>query len=316
MDIRETIEVRDYHVAGRPVRLITGGVPIPSVSPGEPVPGVGTAWDRWRVVTMAEPRGHLAMAGTLVLPAQDPQAVARLLYMDALGYPTRDGAADVCLVTDLISTGRIAQPPGDSTSLYQVESPTGLNLIRVEWSEGRLRHLSYQEPLPAITDAGSDVCDPVALIAEGLDGRYALVPTEQMGISLTLDQVPALEAEARRIQTCLRAHLGDGVDAILFVGSSASSAGLRRQALVRADGRVDRSPLGGIDALLAWLNQAGQLQESEACQVQGLSGEGVTARIRVDAGQASAVIETRAFLVAMRRLFVDPTDPIHPFTLR
>lgn len=318
MDIRETIDVRDYHVAGRPVRLITGGVPLPSwTSPTEQVAQFRQCGDRWRQWAMAEPRGHLAMTGALVLPAQDPEAVVRLLYMDALGYPTGDGAADVSAVTDLLSTGRLGQPwerPPASLSTYRVESPAGLQAVHVARTRDRIESVSYQAPLPPILDTivgktlGTDA--PASCIAQGEDSRYMVVPVEGLGLEVALEQAPHLQHAAQK----MRAAVGEDTG-ILFVSASAEG-GPARQTLVWADGRIDRSPLGGIAAHLAWLRHTGQRATSEPFRVLGLAGGEITVHVVEEEAPAYAMVHTTPFLVAMRRLFVDPADPIQPFTIR
>ena len=98
----------DYHTAGEPFRIVTGGVP--------PIPGrtilEKRRWaqehlERVRKLLVYEPRGHADMYGCFVTEPEDQGADLGVLFFHNAGYSTACGHGTIALATAAVETGMV-----------------------------------------------------------------------------------------------------------------------------------------------------------------------------------------------------------------
>ena len=102
------IRTVDYHTAGEPFRIVTGGV--------EPLPGVrildkrryaAENVDHVRRLLVHEPRGHADMYGCFVTEPEDEGAHLGVVFFHNAGYSTACGHGTIALVTWAIESGLV-----------------------------------------------------------------------------------------------------------------------------------------------------------------------------------------------------------------
>src|SRR5215216_149619 len=111
----ETVRVHttDYHTAGEPFRIVTGGGPeIPGATVRErwEYARRSEAVDRIRRLLGREPRGHADMYGCFPVPPDDRGAHLGVLFWHKDGYSTACGHGTIALGAWAVDTGRVAAP--------------------------------------------------------------------------------------------------------------------------------------------------------------------------------------------------------------
>ncbi len=133
------IQTVDYHTAGEPFRIVTGGV--------EPLPGArildkrryaAESLDHVRRLLVHEPRGHADMYGCFVTEPEDDGADLGVVFFHNAGYSTACGHGTIALVTWAIESGLVEGPE------VVVDVPSGRlpTVARVE--EGRVVSVRFR----------------------------------------------------------------------------------------------------------------------------------------------------------------------------
>ena len=96
----------DYHTAGEPFRIVTGGVgPIPGTTMLDKRRHASKHLDRVRQLLIHEPRGHADMYGCFVTEPVDDGADLGVLFFHNAGYSTACGHGTIALATAAVETG-------------------------------------------------------------------------------------------------------------------------------------------------------------------------------------------------------------------
>ncbi len=286
----------DYHTAGEPFRIVTGGVPDIA---GDTVAACRiTAHDcvpvdTVRQLLVREPRGHADMYGCFLVPPDDDGADLGVLFWHKDGYSTACGHGTIALGAWAVDSGRVAAPD-DGTIDVRVDVPSGRVTARVERRGGRTTAITFRNvpsyvvarDVPVDTSRGRVLLD----LAWG-GALYACLPARAVGLAVEPDQHAALTAIGREIKWAL-----DGTDlarhpyderlsgvygTILFDELPDTADGpAQRNVTVFADGAVDRSPCGsGTAARVAVLAAAGRLDTAQVLTHRSLIGTVFHARI-------------------------------------
>lgn len=336
MQVRNVFHVVDLHAGGEPLRIVVDGYP--------PVPGatmldrrqyVQEHWDPWRRRILWEPWGHRDLYGCLLLPPERAQSLYGLLFMHSAGYSTMSGHAVIAVAKMLVETGRVPRDPSSADVVIPLDVPSGQVVAHAVLDAGGVDSVWF-ESVPAFARAlDVDVnVDGVRITLDvGYGGAfYAIVPAESLGLSLTPGGVPTLRQWAARIRVAVESRLSlevpgapriAGLHGTLFTEEPRGLDHAGRQTTVFADGQVDRSPGGsGITARLAILAARGRWAVGVDFPVEGLLDTVFTGRILgpgPDLGPYPTVRTTvsgRAHIIAFRRFFEDPNDPVAPFLIR
>ena len=320
------VAATDYHTAGEPFRIVTGGVP--------PIPGRNILEKRrWaqehlehiRKLLVHEPRGHADMYGCFVTEPDDGGADLGVLFFHNAGYSTACGHGTIALATAAVETGMV-EPAEPETGLT-VDVPSGRLPVKVRVEGGRASEASFRN-VPAWVEAtGLEAAGVVADVAYG-GAFYASVHVRAVGLAVEPADVPALIQLGREIKSSLEAQrefvhpeASDIRDiyGVVFWQDEGDDAGriVQRNVTVFADGEVDRSPCGsGTSARLALLDTDRTLLH------RSVIGTEFEARVveRVDAfGRPAVVTEIAgsAHRTGTHEFVLEPDDPLgHGFLLR
>jgi proline racemase len=319
----------DYHTAGEPFRIVSGGVP--------PLRGktildrrsdAEERLDEVRRFLVREPRGHADMYGCFVTDPEDDGADLGVVFFHNAGYSTACGHGTIALVTWAIESGLIS-PEGEEVPVV-VDVPSGRlrTVARVE--NGRVRSVRFRNvpsfaqggPIRLDTSAGTVTID----VSYG-GAYYGSVAAADVGMMVEPANVSAFIALGREIKDLLNqadvaAHPEDprlsGVYGVIFFQDVADeTVSLRqRNVTVFADGEVDRSPCGsGTSARLALLHRDGRLRTGEQMVHESVIGTEFTAMVveETDAYGLPAVVtevEGAAHRTGYHQFVLEPGDDL------
>ena len=280
----------DYHTAGEPFRIVSGGVPT----------AVGAtvverrAWaadhlDDVRRLLVNEPRGHADMYGGFVTPPDDDGAVLGVVFFHNEGYSTACGHGTIALATWAIDSGLVAAPD-DGPLVLHLDVPSGRVGAVAEVVDGRARSVRFRNVPTHVEalDVPLDLGDRRVTVDLAYGGAfYATVEADQVGCTVTPGDLPRLIDAGRRIKRATQAtrllahpdgpHL-DGLYGVIF--HEVLGDGHQRNVTVFADGEVDRSPCGsGTSARLAVLAERGAMRPGDVLTHDSIVGSRFIGRL-------------------------------------
>jgi proline racemase len=336
MDATSVFHVVDLHAGGEPLRVIVDGYP--------PILG-GSLLDRREYLErhldhlrrrlMWEPWGHRDMYGCLLLPPERPDSRYGLLFMHNEGYSTMCGHAVIAVAKLLVETGRVPWDGISTEVTIPLDVPSGQVMAHAVMASGRVDRVWF-ENVPAWAEA-IDVAVTVngrhISVDLGYGGAfYAIVAADTVGLEVVPESVPAFRRWAAAIRMALESvhrptHPEDprigGLYGVIFTDRPKTPGHAARQVTVFADGQVDRSPCGScVAARLAVLAARKEWPAERDYAVESVMGTVFTGRI-LGPGAVVGVHPTvrttvsgTAYVVAFRRFFVNPRDPVEPFLIR
>lgn len=296
----------DYHTAGEPFRIVTGGVPaLPGATVAERRVNAAGRLDHVRRLLVQEPRGHGGMYGCFITPPDDEGAEFGAVFFHQSGFSTACGHGTIALGTWAADTGIVAP----DINAFSIDVPSGRVGVRLHRDEtGRVSAVSfrnvpawvYRRRVPVQTPLGETTAD----IAFG-GAFYASVAASSLGLSVSLDDLSRLVESGRSITDQLNAsgaarHDADerlnGIYGVIFHEDLPAPDGhvAQRNVTIFGDGQVDRSPCGsGTSARVALL--AGQgFTEDQVLLHESIIGTRFEARIAeavTDAGRDAVVTD-------------------------
>ena len=251
----------DYHTAGEPFRIVTGGV--------EPPQGATildkrrdalARLDHVRRLLVFEPRGHADMYGCFVVEPNDTGADLGVVFFHNAGYSTACGHGTIALVTWALDAGLVERVEGETRVVVDVPSGRLETWARVE--DGRVRSVRFRNVPAYVWAEGLEVGGRSVDVAFG-GAFYASLeervepPELPRLIELGREVKRALEDE-HDVFHPLEPELRD-IYGVIFWQVEDGSPLTQRNVTVFADGEVDRSPCGsGTSARLALLDRAGR----------------------------------------------------------
>ena len=312
------LDVVDYHTAGEPFRIVTGGAP--------PLDGrtilerrrfAREHVDHVRRLLVFEPRGHADMYGCHVVPPNDEGADLGVVFFHNAGYSTACGHGTIALVTWALDEGLVERREG--VNRVVVDVPSGRLETWATVDNERVRSVRFRNVPSYVwgTDLeaagrGVDVAFGGAFYASC---RERVEPAELPRlIALGRELKAALEAQHEIVHP-LEPELRD-VYGVIFWQDEGEQPLAQRNVTVFADGEVDRSPCGsGTSARLALLHAEGRLARGAVLLHRSIVGTEFTGRI-VDetevAGRAAVItdVEGSAFRTGRASFELDPDDPL------
>jgi proline racemase len=310
----------DYHTAGEPFRIVSGGVP--SLRGGTIMEKRRYALehvDHIRQLLVFEPRGHADMYGGFVTDPEDDGAQLGVVFFHNAGYSTACGHGTIALVTWAIDTAMVPVT-GPSTEVV-VDVPSGRLRTVAALHEGRVQSVRFRNVpsfvlIDHVTVRAAGRSTDVAVAYGG--AFYAIVPAERFElpiepvyvarfIELGRDIKAAVEAE-RDIAHPFQPEI-EGIYGVMFTEGN-------RNVTVFADGEVDRSPCGsGTSARLALMDQRGELASGTTLMHESVIGGRFASRVvgKDRVGDFPAVItevEGSAHLTGFHQFVLDADDPI------
>jgi proline racemase len=257
MPERLIVTATDYHTAGEPFRIVTGGIP--------PLEGAtildkrrfaAEHLDHVRKLLVNEPRGHADMYGCFVVEPNDAGADLGVVFFHNAGYSTACGHGTIALARWAADTGRA--PEGR----LLVDVPSGRLPVTVRPGSVTFRNVPARVEAEGVEAAGLrvDVAYGGAFYAS-VESPFPVEPASvppliELGRRIKHD----LEAQ-REFVTPDAADIRDVYGVIFWQDEGEENGALvQRNVAIFADGEVDRSPCGsGTSARLALLYERGEI---------------------------------------------------------
>jgi proline racemase len=315
------VETVDYHTAGEPFRIVTGGVP--------PLEGktildkrrfAAERLDEVRRLLVYEPRGHADMYGCHVTEPEDDGADLGVVFFHNAGYSTACGHGTIALVTWAIESGRVSG--GDSETRVVVDVPSGRLQTFARVQDGHVTAVRFRN-VPAFVVARDLEAAGLAVDVSFGGAFYASVeapfPVEPGNLARFIELGREVKRElerAREFVHPLEPELRDVYGVIFWQAEEVGPPLVQRNVTVFADGEVDRSPCGsGTSARLALLEATGELARGEELINRSIIGTEFLARVVGDAevGGMPAVVtevEGSAHYTGRHEFSLEPADPL------
>jgi proline racemase/trans-L-3-hydroxyproline dehydratase len=310
----------DYHTAGEPFRIVSGGVPaLKGRTIMEKRRYALEHLDAIRQLLVFEPRGHADMYGGFVTEPEDEGAQLGVVFFHNAGYSTACGHGTIALVTWAIEASMVTGRRPSTEVVIDV--PSGRLTAFASTDGGRVRSVRFQnvpsfvliDALP-ITAGGRRA---EAAVAYG-GAFYAIVPAERFDLPIEPAFVPRFIELGREIKAAIEAAHTivhplepalEGIYGVMFTAGN-------RNVTVFADGEVDRSPCGsGTSARLALLDRRGELARGDTLMHESVIGGRFASRVVGEAPVADypaviTEIEGSAHLTGYHQFVLEADDPI------
>jgi hypothetical protein len=199
----------DYHTAGEPFRIVTGGVPVAS---GRTVAdrrvNAAASLDHIRRLLVQEPRGHPGMYGCFVTPPDDDGAEFGAIFFHQSGFSTACGHGTIALATWAVEAGLVE---ADRTP-FNIDVPSGRVQVQVRDS-GNQPAISFLNVPAWVHRRGLPIETPWGMVKAGIafgGAFYASLPASSLGLRVDVPCLPQL------IDAGLYAQLGATVPTRAF----------------------------------------------------------------------------------------------------
>ena len=275
MSVPQRLEIGcvEYHTAGEPFRILTGG--FPPLAGGDMLAKRRRAeaeLDHYRRLVVNEPRGHADMYGCFVTDPMGAQSELGAVFFHNAGYSTACGHGTIALATWAVESGRVAWD-GEATCEIAIDVPSGTVATRVSRA-GERTVVAFANVPSRVHSRGHEVSTEAGTVAADIaygGAFYASVDAGALGLAVAPEHTERFIALGRAIKRTLESRLDvsvpgqpdiQGIYGVIFHEDVPGGPGevAQRNVTVFADGEVDRSPCGsGTSARLALLEAEGVL---------------------------------------------------------
>lgn len=326
---RRVVSAVDYHTAGEPFRIVTGGAaPLIGQTILDKRRYAAAELDDIRKLLVFEPRGHADMYGCFVTDPEDEGADLGVVFFHNSGYSTACGHGTIALVTWALESGAITKDEPEARVVVDVPSgrlPTTARRDGNKVTSVRFRNVPsfvLHRGLP-VDVQGRTITTDVAFggaFYASVDAGSIGLPVEPRNLDrfITLGRSikGAIEA-SQEIVHPLEPELRDVYGVIFFEHLGENDGHLRqRNVTVFADGEVDRSPTGsGTSARLAILDATDQLPRGKNLINGSIIGTDFVSQVVGEARVADRAavvteVEGSASLTGYHHFVLEPTDPL------
>ena len=314
------MEIRtvDYHTAGEPFRIVTGGVDgLRGATILDKRRDALERLDHVRRLLVHEPRGHADMYGCHVVEPNDDGADLGVVFFHNAGYSTACGHGTIALVTWALDSGVIERREGENHVVVDV--PSGRLETWAVVENGRVVSVRFRNVPSFVWAEGVEIRSRTVDVAFGGAFYASLEERVEPG------ELPRLIDLGREIKRELEAwqdvvhplepELRD-VYGVVFWQEEGEEPLTQRNVTVFADGEVDRSPCGsGTSARLALLDRSGRLPRGAELRHLSVVGTEFRGRVVGDdevAGIPAVVTEVvgTAFRTGEHLFTLDPHDAL------
>ena len=339
MNVSNMIHAVDLHACGEPGRVIVGGVlDVPGESMFDKMQHLSQRADSLRLRMLREPRGYPAANCNLILPSNNPEAVAGFVIMEQTEYPGMSGTNTICVVTTLIETGMVEvnEPFTD----FKLDTPAGLISIRAEVSNGKATNVTF-ENVPAFSVYTNESISVPEIGEVKVDVAYGgmfyvILDSEELGLKLSPENGGEIVRVAEMVKAIASEKLPvvhpenkeiSGITIAVVSGPPENPAATLKNVVVVSTGKldwdrpetwkgvIDRSPCGtGTCAKMASLFEKNMLDVDTDFIHEGILGTTFTGRLvrKTKVGNYDAVVPTitgRAWITGFAQYVVDANDP-------
>ncbi len=317
----------DYHTAGEPFRIVTGGV---AAIPGATILAkrrhAREHLDDVRALLVNEPRGHADMYGCFVTEPVAEGSDLGVLFFHNAGFSTACGHGTIALATYALEQGLL--PAHEPETALRVDAPSGTLPVTAAVRDGLVERVRFRNVPSFVHSEGVELdTSRGALTVDVAYGGafYASVRAEDAGLGVEPGSLPRLIELGREVKHAVEAQgevvhpeepeLRD-VYGVIFFAEEGERPFVQRNVTVFADGEVDRSPCGsGTSARLAILHRQGRLGIGDVLRHRSIVDTEFEGRIVEEtevAGRVAVVTEVSgsAFLTGRHEFVLDPADPL------
>jgi proline racemase len=320
------VATADYHTAGEPFRIVTGGIKVPAgATVADRRVTAASQLDHVRRLLVEEPRGHQGMYGCFITPPDDDGAEFGAIFFHRSGFSTACGHGTIALATWARQAGLVA--PGQVA--FSIDVPSGRVGIQLA-GEGASPAVTFRNVPAWVAERGRAIETPLgpASVDIAFGGAfYASLPAAALGLAIEPSRLSDLIAAGRFIQRHLDAsgaarHDTDdrlsGIYGVTFYDELPALDGSlhQRNVTVFGDGQVDRSPCGsGTSARLALLAGHG-LAEHQTLIHDSIIGTRFAGRVVASASGAGDRVEVTtevtgtAYLTGLHQFMLAAEDPL------
>jgi proline racemase len=292
------VTTSDYHTAGEPFRIVTGGVaPLEGATILDKRRFALERLDDVRKLLVFEPRGHADMYGCFVTEPNDGGADLGVVFFHNAGYSTACGHGTIALVTWALETGRIEAVEPETTVVVDV--PSGRLETVAAVGNGGVERVRFRN-VPSYVEARGLAAAGLSVDVAFGGAFYASVESP---LPVSAESLPRLIELGRAIKRDLESgrifvhplepELRDIYGVIFFEQVESGPPLRQRNVTVFADGEVDRSPCGsGTSARLALLDVDGELPRGDELVHESIVGTLFAARVvgHADVAGSDAVV--------------------------
>ena len=313
----------DYHTAGEPFRIVTGGVePLRGATILDKRRDAAERLDHVRRLLVFEPRGHADMYGCHVTEPNDQGADLGVVFFHNEGYSTACGHGTIAIVTWALESGRIELREPETRVVVDV--PSGRLECVARCTGGRVESVRFRN-VPAFVLARDLEISGITMDVAFGGAFYACVEAPAHGLTVEPGRLPELIALQRELRPAIEAQIDvvhplepelNGVYGVIFFQAETGDMFTQRNVTVFADGEVDRSPCGsGTSARLAVLHERGELAVGDELRHLGVVDTEFRGRIVAAsdlAGRRAVVteIEGSAHLTGRHEFVLVDDDPL------
>ncbi len=314
------MEIRavDYHTAGEPFRIVTGGVEPPrGATILDKRRDAHERLDHVRRLLVHEPRGHADMYGCHVVEPNDAGADLGVVFFHNAGYSTACGHGTIALVTWALDEGVMSKEDGENHVVVDVPSGRLDTWALVE--NGRVRSVRFRNVPSFVWAEGVELGERTVDVAFGGAFYASLeerVEPPELPRLIELGREIKRELEAwQEIVHPLEPELRD-VYGVIFWQDEGDHPLTQRNVTVFADGEVDRSPCGsGTSARLALLHRSGRIGRGEDFHHRSILDTVFLARVTDEteiAGIPAVIteVEGSAYRTGEHLFTLDPHDDV------
>jgi proline racemase len=308
------VSTTDYHTAGEPFRIVTGGVPaIPGRDALEKRRWAMEHLDEVRRLLVMEPRGHADMYGGFPFPPEDGGADLGVLFFHNDGFSTACGHGTIALVAWGLERGPLAGR-ADGEHEVTVDVPSGRLRTWATLRDGDVDEVRFRNVPSFVLQPGVTVAGVTADIAYG--GAFYAVADAPAGVSVP--ELPRLIALGRAVKDELNRRGGivhpleprlRDIYGVIWVEGD-------RNVTVFANGEVDRSPCGSCtSARVALRHHRGQMRPGDAWTARSIIDTEFRATLVEEtevAGRPAVVPEVAgsAHMTGRHEFVLEPADPL------
>jgi proline racemase len=325
----QVVSAVDYHTAGEPFRVVTGGAgPLLGDSILDKRRYAAAELDDVRKLLVYEPRGHADMYGGFVVDPDDDGADIGVVFFHNEGYSTACGHGTIALTTWALESGLVRHSGAEAKVIVDVPSGRLPTFARIK--DGKVTSVRFRNVPSFVSHRGLTVTVDGLEIATDVSfggAFYANVDASSLNLTVEPKNLDRFISLGRAIKTTIeREHeivhplepeLRDVYGVIFFETLSEQDGHLtHRNVTIFADGEVDRSPCGsGTSARLAVLDANGELGRGKKLIHAGIVGTEFQSQVVGEArvGDKPAVItevEGSAYLTGYHHFVLDPSDPV------
>ena len=301
--MKQQIVVIDSHTGGEPTRVVVSGGPDLGTGPlAERCKLFRRQFDLFRSATVNEPRGSDVTVGAVLVPPEDKNSAAGVIFFNNVGYLGMCGHGTIGLVATLAHMGRIR--PGD----HRIETPVGIvtaclhpaGQVTVTNVPSYRKAKAAQVQVPGIGAVTGDVA---------WGGNWFFL-VEDHNQELRVSNVENLTEYTRLVRQAVNAQGFPEVDHVELFGPPTVPGAHSRNFVLCPGMAYDRSPCGtGTSAKLACLHADGKLQPGRIWRQESITGSVFEGAVTVVDGAIYPEITGHAYVIAEAELLLDPRDP-------